>query len=60
MFSIKRLAVILGMISAACMVAFAQQPAQTPGQEGHSPRANGAARKTSGGQGRTHENARAS
>jgi periplasmic protein CpxP/Spy len=36
MFSRKRFAVILGMISALSMVAFAQQPAQTPstGQEG--------------------------
>lgn len=34
MFSIKRLAVILGMISAVGMIAFAQQPAQAPAQEG--------------------------
>lgn len=34
MFSIKRLAVILGMISAVGVVAFAQQPAQAPAQEG--------------------------
>jgi Spy/CpxP family protein refolding chaperone len=34
MFSIKRLAVILGMISAVGMVAFAQQPATAPAQEG--------------------------
>lgn len=37
MFSIKRLAVILGMISAVGIVAFAQQPAQTPGREGIGP-----------------------
>ena len=33
MFSIKRLAVIFGMISAVALVAFAQQPATAPTQE---------------------------